>query len=74
MIVACAVGNGVGVLKMDEKPIPSELILQADRSVKIIIKFIQRSGFILHLLLVDQITAQDCAGDRAIILYFRLTA
>ena len=52
MIVACAVGNGVGVLKIEEKPIPSELMLQADRSVKIIIKFIQRSGFILHLLAI----------------------
>ena len=43
------VGNGVGVLNMDGKPIPSELMPQADRSVKIKIKFIQRSGFILHL-------------------------
>jgi hypothetical protein len=50
MIVGCGFGRGVGVLRMEEKPIPFELMLQADRSEKIKIRFIQRSGFILHLL------------------------
>jgi hypothetical protein len=39
----------VGVLKIDEKPIPSELTPQAERSAIITIRFIQRSDFILHL-------------------------
>jgi hypothetical protein len=52
MIVDCGFGRGVGVLKMDGKPIPPfELMPQADKSEKIRIRFIQRSSFILHLLL-----------------------
>jgi hypothetical protein len=52
MIVDCGFGKGVGVLKTEGKPIPSELMLQADRSEKTKIKFIQRTGFILHLYTV----------------------
>ena len=69
MIVDCGFGRGVGVLKMDGKPIPPfELTPQADKSEKTRIRFIQRSSFILHLLLVDRLSAQNCAGDGTIIL------
>ncbi len=69
MIVDCGFGRGVGVLKMDGKPIPPfELTPQADTSEKTRIRFIQRSSFILHLLLVDQLSAQNCGGDETIIL------